>query len=288
MIISKLRGGLGNQLFQYALGQHLATLNQTELKLDTTLLETSHTWTPRTYGLDAFNIRATIATTEEIKQTVGTSNYLLQRLNHYLGLPISRYYHQEPHFHFHPPTLLLLDGIYLDGYWQSEKYFTNIAPTIREQLTPQKPFSTSYQNLHHKIHQCEAISIHVRRGDYTNYSKSNHYLQPCDVMYYTKALKYLVPNLSLPTFFVFSDDIAWVKYYLHLPYPTHFVEGNTPIEDLLLMASCKHHIIANSTFSWWGAWLNPSPDKIVIAPQKWFSTERFNTQDLLPAAWIRL
>ena len=107
-------------------------------------------------------------------------------------------------------------------------------------------------------------------------------------MYYTKALKFLVPNLSFPTFFVFSDDIAWAKHYLRLPYPAHFVEGNTAADDLLLMASCKHHIIANSTFSWWGAWLNPSPDKIVIAPQKWFSTERFNTQDLLPAAWIKL
>lgn len=281
MIIVKLRGGLGNQLFQYALGRHLAVLNQTELKLDVSLLDEINDWTYRTYGLGEFNIKATLATKDEIKRLQGIWGGFAK----FLGLQISV---SEPHFHFYAPILSLKEDVYLEGYWQSEKYFRDIVHLIREDLTPKTPHSKPCQTLKKFIAQSNAVSVHIRRGDYASTSKANRYLKPCEADYYQKAIDYLINWVSKPVFFIFSDDILWVKANFKIDFPTHYIEGNSAQEDLLLMASCQHHIIANSTFSWWGAWLNRHPDKIVIAPQKWFSTERFDTRDLLPETWIRL
>ena len=287
MIIIKLRGGLGNQLFQYALGRHLSVLNHTELKLDTFLLNTPHNWTHRTYELASFNIQATTATQQEINQLSGRWGAWLQRCGKFFGLKSSSYF-KEPHFHFYLPVLSLQDGVYLDGYWQSENYFSAIAGVIREDLTPIVPLPNYLETLKNAIPQCASVSVHIRRGDYTTTSKANRYLKPCDADYYHRAVEYLVKRIVNPVFFVFSDDIEWAKYNVQFDFPTQYVEGNSAPEDMLLMSSCRHHIIANSTFSWWGAWLNQQPDKIVIAPQKWFSTERFDTSDLLPESWIQL
>ncbi len=284
MVIVKLRGGLGNQLFQYALGRNLAVLNQTELKLDISLLGKTNRWTYRTYGLDALNIKATLANKHEITQLRSHGSRFSKWL---LEFQSSRHF-TEPHFHFYPPVLSLKSPVYLDGYWQSEKYFIDIAPLIRQDLTPKIPLSNPYLTLQNLITQSEAVSVHIRRGDYVTNSKTIHYSKLWEASYYQKAVEYLAKHISNPTFFVFSDDIRWTKAHLSLPYSTYFLEGNSAIEDLWLMASCQHHIIANSTFSWWGAWLNQRPDKMIIAPQKWFSTERFDTKDLLPETWIRL
>jgi hypothetical protein len=287
MIIVKLSGGLGNQLFQYALGRHLAVLNQAVLKLDTSLLEKSHKWTYRTYELESFNIQATKAARQEINQLAGEWDFLPQRVGR-LFRSMSSNYFKEPHFHFFKPVLSLQNDVYLDGYWQSEKYFAQVAGLIREDLTPVVPFSNYLETLKNSIRQCSSVSVHIRRGDYTTASKANRYLKSCEENYYHKAVDYLSKRISNPVFFVFSDDIEWAKANVQLDFPTQYVEGNSAPEDLLLMASCQHQIIANSTFSWWGAWLNRYPDKLIIAPQKWFSTERFDTKDLLPESWIRL
>lgn len=281
MIIVQLRGGLGNQLFQYALGRHLAFLNQTELKLDISLLNEVNSWTYRTYSLNDFNIKATLATKDEINRLRGRWGGFVPFLGSQKAIV-------EPHFHFYAPVLSLKDAVYLDGYWQSEKYFIDIADVIREDLTPKVSGSDTYEVLKESITQCNAVSIHIRRGDYVTNSKANCYFKPCEAEYYQKAIQYLVKYISNPVFFVFSDDILWAKANFKIDFPTYFVEGNSAQEDLWLMASCGYQIIANSTFSWWGAWLNQQPDKIVIAPQTWFSTKRFNTQDLLPETWIRL
>lgn len=283
MIIIKLRGGLGNQLFQYALGRHLAVLNHTELKLDMSLLGQAHDWTPRKYSLDSFNIQATQATKDEIKQLRGSWN----KFSQLLGLQPSAHV-TEPHFHFYPPILSLKKDVYLDGYWQSEKYFIDIAPLIRQDLTPKTSLSNSCLTLKNLITQSNAVSVHIRRGDYVSTSKSNHYFKPCEADYYQNAVAYLVNHIANPIFYVFSDDIPWAKANSNIDFPTHYIEGNSAQDDLWLMAHCQHHIVANSTFSWWGAWLSRNPCKIVIAPQKWFATERFNTRDLLPTTWIRL
>jgi hypothetical protein len=287
MIIVKLSGGLGNQFFQYALGRHLAVLNRTELKLDTSLLDTSHYWTYRKFSLEAFNIQALKATQQEINQLTGKWEYLPQPLQRLFRRMSSNSFN-EPYFHFYPPALSLQDGIYLEGYWQSEKYFASIAERIREELTPVIPLSNQCETLRTSVCQCNSVSMHIRRGDYITASKANRYLKPCEAAYYQKAVDYLAKRMVSPVFFVFSDDIEWAKANVQFDFPMQFVEGNSAVEDVWLMASCHHHIIANSTFSWWGAWLNRRPGKIIIAPQKWFSTERFDTRDLLPESWIRL
>lgn len=287
MIIVKLSGGLGNQLFQYALGRNLAILTQTELKLDTLLLDKPHAWTNRKYGLQEFNIQAVKATQLEINKMRGKGDFLPPRFRSFFGGKSSNYF-KEPHFHFYQPVLSLQNGVYLEGYWQSEKYFADITDLIREDLTPVFSFSNRFTTLKSSIKQCVSVSVHIRRGDYTTTSKANRYLKTCEVYYYQKAVEYLTKRISNPIFFVFSDDIEWTKAHIHFNFPTQYVEGNSAQEDLLLMAHCQHHIIANSTFSWWGAWLNPLHDKIVIAPKRWFSTERFDTKDLLPQSWIQL
>ncbi|RDB07693.1 alpha-1,2-fucosyltransferase [Runella aurantiaca] len=287
MIIVKLSGGLGNQLFQYALGRQLSIVNHTDLKMDTTNFSQPSGGTTRTFALGSFNIHAAQANKDEIKLLAGEPNRIFQRVRRKIGLmPI--HYFKEPHFHFYQPVLSLQDGVYLDGYWQSEKYFAEIADRIREDLKPVGSFSNQYETFKQSIKQSVSVSVHIRRGDYTTTSKANRYLKPCEALYYQTAVEYLTKRISNLVFFVFSDDIEWAKAHIHFGFPMQYVEGNSAQEDLLLIASCQHHIIANSTFSWWGAWLNPHPDKIVIAPQKWFSTERFDTKDLLPESWILL
>ena len=141
------------------------------------------------------------------------------------------------------------------------------------------------------IEGTEAVSMHIRRSDYVSgpYVHNRFYL--CPLSYYYAAIEILRKSLSYPDFFVFSDDIQWVKENLRLEYPTRYVDHNGPerdYEDLRLMSLCKHHVIANSTFSWWGAWLSTNPEKIVIAPQHWFKDAKRCTKDLIPGTWIRL
>lgn len=283
MIIVKLSGGLGNQLFQYALGRHLAFLNQTELKLDVSQLQASRFWTARAYALDAFCINASLATDREISELAGASFSMLGRFG-----AISPFYQREPHFHFSPLILRLRGDLYFDGYWQSERYFKPIASLVKQELKLQNTVLSRFQMWQTLIQTSESVSVHLRRGDYTLRSIANRFLRPCGLDYYQKAASVLLPQLQQPTFFVFSDDPLWAKTHLHFPAPTHFVEGNSAAEDLVLISKCQHHIIANSTFSWWGAWLAAFPEKKIIAPQQWFATERFNTQDLLPDDWERV
>lgn len=287
MIIVKLSGGLGNQLFQYAFGRHLATVNQKELKLDTSALTKTSDWTSRSYALGAFNIQAQEATPEEIKALAGKPNRLLQRVGRKVGITPIQYF-QEPHFHFYSSALSIKSSHYLEGYWQSEKYFEAIAPILREEFSFTITPSAHAQTIKEKISNGTSVSLHLRRGDYVKTSKANRYLRPLTMEYYQKAIDYINQRVKNPQFFLFSDDIEWAKSQVTFPLTTHFSTGTSAHEDLWLMTHCRHHIIANSTFSWWGAWLNQQPDKIVIAPQKWFSTERFDTSDLLPESWIQL
>lgn len=284
MIITKLRGGLGNQLFQYAIGRKLADRHQTELKLDISSLQnSSHKWTYRTYNLDFFNINASIAQPSDMNKVVPFIN--LQKWFYKIGVHHPNYY-QEPFFHFCDKVLQLSNSLYLDGYWQSEKYFLDIREHLLQEITPKKTFFSD-TSAFVKSRSC-SVSLHIRRGDYIQNSSANLHLRPCPLSYYQEATAYLNSIVNSPYFFVFSDDIAWAKINLKLPYPTHFVEGHTPYEDLILMSQCHHHIIANSTFSWWGAWIGQFEKKMVIAPRKWFNSNHLIVKDLLPPDWINI
>jgi Glycosyl transferase family 11 len=294
MVVVKLIGGLGNQLFQYAAGRRLALVHGAELKLDVTGLGNSEFRTVRHYELAPFNILQTFASPKDISKYTQPNSGILTRLFHRFtrkSMKLPESYIKEAHYHFDPRILDLPDDVYLDGYWQSERYFSDAAETIRKEVTVKAPLNGRNAELARQIEKCQAVSLHVRRGDYVTEPITNQVHGICGLDYYSRAVAYISSRLKDPVFFVFSDDPAWVREHLALPYSLHFVDHNGAahgFEDLRLMSLCRHHIVANSSFSWWGAWLNPCPDKIVVAPKRWFNHYDADTRDLCPEGWVRL
>jgi len=278
-------------MFQYAAGRRLAETNGSVLKLDTSALKNCSL---RKYELGVFNIREQFATESETdiltvtKQ--GIAEKALNRLfNRQARRPAS--FIAEKHFHFDPVILKLKAPVYLDGYWQSEKYFIDIENTIRKEFTITLEQDAVNKKAAENIIGSESVSIHVRRGDYVSNEVTGRYHGVCSLEYYHTAIDMIAEKIEDPHFFVFSDEPDWAKKYLKSEYPVTCIDFNgeeKAYEDLRLMSQCKHHIIANSTFSWWGAWLCQDPDKMVYAPAKWFKDYSINTKDLLPLGWIRI
>ncbi len=289
MIIVRLIGGLGNQMFQYACGRSLSQKNNAELKLDVTGFDS---YKLHRYSLDAFNIKKEVASEKEIERF---KNYKIRSgrrwfLYNKLIADGSKYF-QEKGFDFDPDVLELQGDAYLDGYWQSAKYFKEIGSTIRSDFSFVLPQGEKDKEISALINACTAVSIHIRRADYVTNTTTNKTHGTCSIEYYNQAIELLAEKVSSPCFFVFSDDHEWVKQNLKSTYPMVYVEHNgadTNYQDLRLMTSCKHNIIANSSFSWWGAWLNANPNKIVIAPKKWFANAIRNEDDIIPSTWSRL
>jgi len=268
MIITRLIGGLGNQCFQYALGRHLSEIHHAELKIDISEFET---YKLHVYSLGHFNIKENFASSKEAAE--------LTRV-------------REKHLHYDPEILNLPDGIYLQGYWANEKYFTGIAEIIRHELTVKSPLSGKDKETAGQIASCESVSLHIRRGDYLPNTYTEQILEACSLDYYLCSVKHIVNIVKRPHFFVFTDDKVWVRKNFQLPYPVTLVDHNGDdknYQDMRLMSLCKHNIIANSTFSWWGAWLNNNPGKMVFAPKKWFTEKaRSSVRDLIPDSWIKV
>jgi len=290
MVIVRLMGGLGNQMFQYAAGRAVAYRNRTQLKLDLSYFDQNPR---RSYKLHHFNIAESIATPDEV--THFTRRDLWSRISHlierYLLPSYKRSVFAERFFHFDPNVLRLRGNVYLIGYWQSEKYFKDIEQIIRQDFTFKHAPDTENQRLAHIIANTNSVSLHIRRGDYISNPVTYQYHGVCSLDYYRAAIETLTQAIGQPHFFVFSDNMAWAQQNLKLDYPVTFVTHNgaeRDYEDLRLMSQCKHHIIANSTFSWWGAWLCAYPSKIVIAPKKWFSGANHDTKDLIPESWWRI
>jgi hypothetical protein len=177
---------------------------------------------------------------------------------------------------------------YLQGYWQSERYFSHFSRTIRTDFQFQEYNDPSFDELKSRIENENSIFLHIRRGDYLSNPSTLALHGICSLDYYLKAVSIISSNISQPVFYIFSDDLNWANDNLSINFPHHFVEGNSGLysfRDLHLMTLCRHSIIANSTFSWWGAWLNANPDKIVIAPRRWFAN-RPQPTDLYPPSWI--
>jgi hypothetical protein len=287
MIIVNLKGGLGNQMFQYALGRKLALKNNNELKLDVSgyaRAEYSKD-TLREYKLANFNIEAEIATAREVKRLKYPYG-LLSKLARAWRAKILK----QHHVGFEPSILKKKGDVYLDGYWQSATYFADIADTIRQDFSLKQPLETSHGDIVKKIVSGPSISLHVRRGDYVSNATNQAYWETCSPAYYEKALAILGEKIGSFTTYVFSDDPDWVKNNIDIPAPVHYVSGQelADYQELFLMSKCNHHIIANSSFSWWGAWLNPKKDKIVIAPKKWTAVNPEQHKDIAPTDWIRL
>jgi Glycosyl transferase family 11 len=295
MIITKLIGGLGNQMFQYALGRHLATINKARLYLD---ISDYHLYPDRHYALDCFALRAEIATDQILDdfRQYPHNLPLLQRLWQYNLLGQRNLTIKEPHFHFASNLIKHYHAnIYLDGYWQTEKYFSSIETQIREDFQFVQPLSPRNEEIANQILNSEAVSVHVRRGDYVSNNITSQFHGVCDLGYFQRAIDLIASKVGWPTFFFFSDDIDWVESNLAISHPYFLVRHNIGYEsynDVRLMSLCKHNIIANSSFSWWGAWLNANEGKMVIAPKYWLNPDstwykdwKVNMDDYVPETW---
>lgn len=299
MIITRLIGGLGNQLFQYAVGRAVATRTNTSLLLDASGFAN---YELRRYELEGFNIRTELASDAQLARvgvTAGETASLLERIKRRLFLnsapklslqaPILR----EASFTYDARVEQVQAPLYLDGYWQSERYFSAIRAQLLQEITLKSDWGAGNQDMFGQIQTAgpSAVSLHVRRGDYVTNAHTASYHGVCSLDYYRAAVAYIAERVVAPHFFIFSDDHDWVRENLQTGFPSTFVSVNSAdngIYDMMLMKSCRHHIIANSSFSWWGAWLNPSTEKLVVAPQQWFKEADKDTSDLIPSGWVRM
>ncbi|MFD0930369.1 alpha-1,2-fucosyltransferase [Methylophilus glucosoxydans] len=285
MVVVRLIGGLGNQLFQYAAGRALAENNLSELKLDLSGYQNYNLHNG--YELNHFKIKADIATQEEIKVLTKPRTRLVKYIIKKLRLPNGKHY-LESSFALNRIFFKLKSPVYIDGYWQSHKYFDSIRGTLIRELTPVNELSEMSSQIKSQIEKLNAVSIHIRRGDYISNPNTNKVHGFLGLEYYKKAIAHITSLVSEPFYFVFSDDIGWAKENLNYLNNVIFVDhnsGKNSYEDMILMAACKHHVIANSSFSWWGAWLGSNPEKVVIAPLNWFADNSRDISDLCPPSW---
>lgn len=311
MIVVRVRGRLGNQLFQYAVGRSLAMERGTDLYLD--LLHFKH----KTYGcqLDLFQTRFEVASPIRIGPLILTENMMvvmepalrsapLKRLNRRLvdGLlqnaprlnPRRRRVNEDRTIiGYDAKSWLEIDpwkgDLYLDGFWQSERCFAKHADAIREDLRLRDSLRDKVTKVRSTMLEGNSVSVHIRRGDYASQAGVTNTLGCCGVDYYARAVTRARAELGHPRFFVFSDDIEWAKRNLDFEAPTTFVSGEfADFEEMHLMSACLGHIIANSTFSWWAAWLDDNDDKIVIGPERWAVSEKLIAVDNFPSAWIKV
>ena len=283
-MIVRLMGGLGNQLFQYATGRALAHRHGVPLKLDRADLGRGR---HREYALGPFRVAAEFATAEEVARAyprtlVGCGRRWLERL---LPPPRRRYY-REPKTR-HQALVPLGPDVYLHGYWQTERNFESIAPLLRQELTLGDEHALTELPLARLMEGDDSVSLHVRRGDYVSVARSATAHGTCPPEYYRAALVAIRASVPHPRVFAFSDDPDWVRAELRLDARAIHVSGSglSAAQELVLMSRCRHHVIANSTFSWWGAWLDARPGALVIAPQRWSSRQDRPPDGLLPLRW---
>jgi len=277
MIITRLMGGLGNQMFQYAAAKCLAAKRGAPLKLDVSLYGTSQEGlTPRRFELGCFALDYDIASEQDISLARNGRGFKYIRE----GAPgFERAFFKFP------------DNAYLDGYCQSERYFKNIEKVIREDFIFRGSQRGVNKELAEKILSAGSVSVHIRRTDYVSDPKINVHHGICGLEYYLAAVSEIGSKVKDPYFFVFADDIDWAKQNFKVKHQVEYIAHNrdeNSFEDMRLMSQCRHNIIANSTFSWWGAWLNVNPGKIVVAPKKWFRDGETGKNEIVPKEWIKL
>lgn len=297
-IVVSLYGGLGNQLFQYATGKSIALKNNLDLILDLKWFEEQKTSkdktvTSREFALEPFAL-------DIFTQVVGLptqkfDGFFNRFLRNYNKLTLKNHegykIYKEKNFKFDEKVTSLNAPIWLDGYWQSFKYFEDIRGLLQSELNIRENLSPASKDILLKIENKNAICIHVRRGDYISNKSAAAFHGTCDLRYYKKGLELLRPWSNNSHCFIFSDEPDWVKNNITFPVQATVVSNNsasTAHEDLYLMSSCNDFIIANSSFSWWGAWLSSSKNKRVIAPKTWFTNQDIDTSDLIPNHWTRI
>jgi Glycosyl transferase family 11 len=284
VIVVRLSGGLGNQMFQYAAGRSLAERRGVELVLDSS-------WTEeigRPYKLGCFDLGVRVCPVWEVARVPNTSRpvRLIQRIRPSRRPFVTLVAEELSTNRFDPAVLTASDFTYLCGYWQFEPYFSEHADAIRSAFGF-PALSAESEQIAERIRSGTAVSVHVRRGDYTDHA----HLGFLDDSYFHRAVETISRSVPHVELFVFSDDPAWCAQNLRFAVPSTVVERplepDRDWEDMRLMSMCRHHVIANSTYGWWGAWLNPSASKLVVAPKKWVQNEK-RVGDPVPAGWIRV
>lgn len=301
MKIVKIMGGLGNQMAQYAFARLIKEKLSEEVLLDLSWFEEikdlkEHpTATQRKFVLDRFNISLEIATVKQVKECINEKKSKLPSfICKLLKTPkhTSNIVHQEDTAAFIPELFEYKGDVYYIGYFQSKKYFNNVRnELLREFSLKENVLDEKNRELLLKIRDTNSVSLHVRRGDYVSNPAINASQGICSLDYYKKAIEHIVSRVDNVHFYLFSDDIKWVEENLKINYPFTVVDINneeTCYLDMELMKNCKHNIIANSSFSWCGAWLNQNENKIIIAPQKWTNNKNLNTNDFLLESWIKV
>lgn len=281
MIIISLKGGLGNQLFQYAFGRLLSIKHNAEVKYQ---FSAKLGDTKREYKLDFFNTKVNFASSEEVKKNkykLGTISWILRLIRQKIFRQFNIGYTKN--------LLNKKEGC-LEGYWQSYKYLEPIKKELQQEITLKKPIDSKFNKIIFQMNSTNSISLHIRRGDYVNDPKTKKEHYTFGMEYYDKAIGIIKEKIQNPFLFVFSDDIEWVKENLKTDLPTIFVSDPSmpDYENFMIATNCKHNIIANSSFSFWIAWLNQNPNKIVIAPIKWNNIYQREYKDLLPENWIKI
>jgi hypothetical protein len=295
MIIVNIIGGLGNQMFQYAFGYATSKENNTRIRLDVRGFDA---YNLREYELGLFNI-------EENLELKSTNSFLLNQLNGKNNTPLSKgsrkvlrgllrftkfYYQEKKDYIFDEGVFNIKVDTYFHGYWQNEKYFKKYRKELLEIFTLKNIHSKTIE-YQQQIIKSEAVSLHIRRGDYVTDAYTNSVHGTCDIEYYKRAVTEVLKSKKQAHFFIFSDDFDWTKGNLDFIENKTFIRLESDIsdhEEMYLMSQCKYNIVANSSFSWWGAWLNQNSDKKVIAPKKWFKGGTLNANNLIPDSWVRL
>jgi hypothetical protein len=302
-VIVRLGGGLGNQLFQYAFGRRMSLANNADLRIDASGYE--HIATPdpergiRGLGLDHFKIQGTL-----IRHRTGArplESWVVRKLRKYHDKVVrllekrTPYYlrqdvfeAEDKHFKFDECVYnrRITGEVTFHGYWQTEKYFKEVEDLVRHELTIKDELAGANAELADAIRITNAVCIHVRHGDNANEVATALGILPPE--YFRQAVSQLVQQVPEPQFFVFSEDIPWARQMLQLDFPITFVSNNDDLrnyEDLRLMSLCKHHILGNSTFSWWGAWLGKKGGQIVYAPRRYYQNIDRPNPDLYPETW---
>ena len=286
MIVVKIIGGLGNQMFQYAFAKALEQKGN-KVKIDVSGFKNYKLHGG--YQLDSFSI--------DLEKTNKTENlkfkikHLFFKIFTKIGYNYSKKINEKSLL-FDKSLLEIENRSYVEGYFQCEKYFKSIRKLLLNQFIDKSNYSDYLNKIKSKIISSKnTTSLHIRRGDFVNDTNMKiHGI--CDLLYYEKAVDKLENIIGPATYFIFSDDINWCKKNLKLA-NVHFIENNgkgTPHQDMHLMSLCNHNIIANSSFSWWGAWLNKNQNKIVIAPKKWFADEKLQKQSksIVCDNWIKV
>lgn len=286
MVIVKVWGGLGNQLFQYAFGQYLSQKLHTGAKYDVQVKLNIKNFTAREFGLSSFNTNVDLAAAAEIQNLRYQGSLTLERINRKLAQKfpgLYKHYRIEPVTHQKESLLQAMDDCYYDGYWQSYKFLEPIEQVLRKEITLRHPLNPAAQKTESAIELSSSAGVHIRRSDYLGLQHMNI----CHLSYYENAIQYLESKITGIKFFIFTDDAEWCRAHFKEP-KFIVVEGNQPHEDLILLSKCKHTIIANSSFSWWAAWLNDHGGKTVIAPDRWHNRDNNNYNDIVPEHWIKI